>query len=144
MRLTPILLWRTAACINLLILTLFPSTPFLLSLTMPKGLQTPFRSVHDVPHGIEETEHFSAGRVLSILDHFFLKFYREANPGVKRKRRTNVNLFTHLFRTEVTRSAIPGPDRTAEPNSSLLIGRDKNFFRRSSQPCQYIIDTLRE
>ena len=68
---------------------------------MPKGLQTPFQCGHDVQYGLEVTERNSAGRVLAVLCRFCLKFGREAKPGAKCKRTTNVQVFRLPFRTNV-------------------------------------------
>jgi hypothetical protein len=68
---------------------------------MPKGLQTPFQRGHDVQYGLEVTERDSSRRVLGVSCRFCVKFGREAKPGAKRKRTTNVQVFRRPFRTDM-------------------------------------------
>ncbi|KAF1787899.1 hypothetical protein GQ600_3135 [Phytophthora cactorum] len=68
---------------------------------MPRGLKTPFQQGHDIKYGLEISErHPETSAVLAVACKFCVKFGREAKPGAKRKKTTNVQYFTPAFRTD--------------------------------------------
>jgi hypothetical protein len=68
---------------------------------MPKGLKTPFQRGHEVQYGLQVTERDPrTSAVLAVSCRFCLKFGREAKPGAKRKRTSNVQVFKTPFHTD--------------------------------------------
>ena len=72
---------------------------------MPKGLKAPFQRNHDMQYGLEVIEPDPrTSAVLSASSRFCLKFGRKANPGAKRQRTNNMQVFKAQFFTDVYKS----------------------------------------
>lgn len=69
---------------------------------MPKGLQTPFQTGHELDYVFKVTErHPQSSAALADSCRFCLKFWCEPRPDAKRNRTNNVQLYEVPFRTDM-------------------------------------------